>query len=405
MQKERGQKLILAILFLHFLLLGMTQLIEPLYALKLGVTEVVLGIVSGAFGVAGIFLSISSGALSNHLGQRKVIIISSVFWVSVGLLSMLAPPIPWLVAAQLLVGIADLFLWIAAMSYLTSSTPLGEHTKTMSLASALMGLGMVMGPLLGGFIARHFGFRLAFIFVVLISLLGLILAYKLPDVRSATVKQSRFIKRLVNTHRSAWEIMRHNRSVRLAAIVWSLGTASWVAVGSSFYVAYLDSLGYTADVIGMLATLRGGAITLAQFGFSSLAGIFGVILTTLSGVSIGGLALTLTPFLTKVSILALVGCIGHGADRLRNPGMFTIIGENVDQDDQPLAYALLNTSWALTLTLLPPLLGLIVEKSNLSVAFLIVGPFVSIASILLLFWYRRDQKNIQPHENLNPIVN
>ena len=404
MQRNLGRNLILAILFLHFLLLGMTQLIEPLYALDLGVSEVVLGIVSGAFGFAGIFLSISSGALSNHLGQRKVIILSLGFWISVGLLSMAAPPVLWLVAAQVLVGISDLFLWIAAMSYLTSATPLGEHTRIMSMASALMGLGMVVGPALGGYVAQNFGFLLSFISVVLLGLMGLFLAYKLPDVRPSTVKQSKFKHKLIDTHHRAGQILIQNRSVRLAALVWCLGTASWVAVGSSFYLAYLDNLGFSTDLIGLLTTLRGGAITLAQFGFTFLAGNFGVVLTALSGVSLGGLALTLTPFLTKAPVLALIGCIGHGADRLRNPGMFTLIGENVTQDDKPLAYALLNTSWAITLTLLPPLLGWIVEKSKLSVVFFIVGPFVAISSILLLKWYRRDPKKIQPHEILNPIV-
>jgi len=403
MQRDIGRKLILAILFLHMLLLGMTQLIEPLYALSLGVSKIVLGVVSGAFGAAGIFLSISSSALSNHLGQRNVIIISFIFWISVGILSMAAPPVPWLVTAQLMVGVADLCLWVAAMAYLTSSTPFGEHSKIMSLGSALMGFGLVVGPSLGGYVAHYFGFRYSFLIVILFGMTGLILAYKLPEQRISSKERSTFRNILINTHQASLKIMRENRSMRLAAFVWMIGTAGWLAMGYSFYLAYLENLGFSTDLIGMLTTLRAGAIAVVQFGFAFLASRFGVVLTALSGVAIGGFALTLTPFLTRAPILALIGCIGHGADRLRNPGMFTLIGENVEQDSQPLAYALLNTSWAITMTFLPPFLGLIVERTSLSAPFLIIGPLVVISSMLLLKWYQRDPNIIRGRKILNPI--
>ena len=71
-----GSTLILMILFLHFLLLGMTQLVVPLYALSLGASEVVLGVITGAFGVAGILLSILSSVLSDYLGRRPMILVS-----------------------------------------------------------------------------------------------------------------------------------------------------------------------------------------------------------------------------------------------------------------------------------------------------------------------------------------
>jgi sugar phosphate permease len=174
-------------------------------------------------------------------------------------------------------------------------------------------------------------------------------------------------------------------------LVMILGTASWIAVGRSFYVAYLDHLGLSTEVIGLLSTLRSGAMTLAQFSFAFLANHLGTIVTTLSGLAIGGLALMLTPFLTTAPVLALVGCVGSGADRLRSPGMFTMIAEGTDQDSRALAVALLNVAWATTHTVLPPVLGMIVERTTLSVSFLLVGPLVAIFSIVLYVWNRRAE--------------
>ena len=134
--------------------------------------------------------------------------------------------------------------------------------------------------------------------------------------------------------------------MQMAVLVMILGTATWMAMGRSFYMAYLNHLGLSTEAIGLFTTLRAGATTVAQFGFAFLANRLGVVVTILSGVSIGGLALALTPFLTAAPILALVGCLGSGADRLRNPGLLTLIAEGTNQDSRALAFALLNTAWA-----------------------------------------------------------
>ena len=384
-----GSTLILTILFLHMLLLGMTQLVVPLYSLSLGASEVVLGVITGAFGVAGILLSIVSSVLSDYLGRRSMILVSFVFWIGVGVLNLLAPPFLWLVGGQVLVGMADLCLWVAAMAYLTSVTPQGRHAEIMSWGGGLMGLGRAVGPGIGGIVARLVGFQPAFMLVVLLGVLGLVISYKLPSTKLPAAERGAFLERLSLSHRRALGLVRGNRPMRMVVLVMMLGTASWVAVGCSFYVAYLTHLGLSTEVIGLLTTLRAGATTVAQFGFAFLANRLGVVVTTLSGVAIGGLALTLTPFLTTAPVLALVGCLGNGADRLRNPGMFTLIAESTDPDSRSLAFALLNMAWAATTTVLPPVLGLIAERTTLSVTFLLVGPLVAASSILLYVWNRR----------------
>ncbi len=389
-----GSTLVLAILFLHLLLIGITQLVVPLYSLSLGASEVVLGIITGAFGVAGILLSILSSVLSDYLGRRPMILVAFVLWIGVGVSNLLAPPFLWLVGGQVLVGMADLCLWVAAMAYLTGVTPQGRHAEIMSWAGGLMGLGLAVGPILGGVVVRLVGFQPAFMLVVLVGVLGLAISYKLPDAKLPMAERGAFLERLSLSHRRAFGLVRGSRShalgpMRMAVLVMILGTATWMAVGRSFYVAYLDNLGLSTEVIGLLTTLRAGATTVAQFGFAFLANRLGVVVTALSGVAIGGLALTLTPFLTTAPILALVGCIGNGADRLRNPGLFTLIAEGTDPDSRALAFALLNTAWAVTTTVLPPVLGLIAERTTLSATFLLVGPFVAFSSILLYVWNRR----------------
>lgn len=128
-----GGKLILVFLFLHMLLIGMTQLVVPLYSLALGASQVDLGIIVGALGVAGILLSILSSVLSDYLGRRTMISVSFVFWIGAGAVSLLAPPLSWLLWAQILVGLADICFGISGISYLTEITLQGKHAEIQSL--------------------------------------------------------------------------------------------------------------------------------------------------------------------------------------------------------------------------------------------------------------------------------
>lgn len=321
-----------------------------------------------------------------------MISVSFVFWIGAGAVSLLAPPFLWLVWGQILVGVADLCMWVAAMTYLTEIAPQGKQAELLSLGTGLMGLGIMIGPALGGLIGRYLfmGLQPAFMLVVLLGILGLILSYRLPGTKLPTVERGAFLKQLYLSHRGAFALVRRNRPARMAMLVMMLGTASWMAVGRSSYLAYLNHLGFSTEVIGLLSTLRASAMTLAQFGFAFLANHLGAVVTTLSGLAIGGLALTLTPFLTTAPLLALVGSIGSGADSLRNPGVFTMIAEGTDQDSRALAIALLNVAWATTFTVLPPVLGMIVERTTLSVSFWLAGPLVAISSILLYIWNQRE---------------
>ena len=383
-----GIKLVLALLFLHMLLIGMTQLVVPLYSLALGASQVDLGIIVGAFGAAGILLSIPSSVLSDYLGRRTMIAVSFVFWIGAGVVSLLAPPFSWLAWAQILVGLADICFGISGITYLTEITPQGKHVEVQSLGSGLMGLGLVAGPVLGGYIGQFASFQQVFVLVILLGILGLALSYRLPIVQ-LPVGQGAFLEQLIQSHRGALKLIQGNQLVRLAILLTLLGTMSWMTVGPSFYVAYLNHLRLSPEVIGLLTTLRASAGTLARFGFAFLANRIGVVIATLSGFAVGGLALMMTPFLTAVPILALVGCLGEAVDRLRIPGIYTMIADSTDQGSRSLAVALVAVAWAVASTIMPPILGLIAERISLPATFLVAGPLAVLSAILLYAWNRR----------------
>ncbi len=383
-----GVKAILALLFLHMLLIGMTQLVVPVYSLTLGASQLQLGIIIAALGVAGILLSVPSSVLSDCLGRRKIILASFLLWIGTGAVGLLASSLPWLAWVQTLVGLADVCFSVAGITYLTEITPPGKHAGMQTLSTSLMGLGLIIGPALGGHLGRAGGFRSVFGLVVLLGTLGVALSYRLPEVKRPTWEWGTFLERVFLYHRSACVLLWQNGSARLAILLTLLGTASWMAVGPSFYVAYLSHLRLSPEVIGLLATLRAGVAVLSRFGFFLLAKRVGVVVAPLLGLAVGGLTLMMTPFLTNVSILALVGCLGEGADKMRIPGIYTLVAADTDQDNRSLAVALVNVSWAVASAAVPAILGLIADRISLSATFLVAGPFAVLSAILLYTWNR-----------------
>ena len=382
-------KVVLALLFLHMLLIGMTQLVVPLYSLALGASRIELGIIVGALGVAGILLSILSSVLSDCLGRRRMILASFLLWIGTGAMGLLGSSLPWLAWVQILVGLADVCFFVAGIAYLTEITSPGKHAEMQTISTGLMGLGMIAGPALGGHISRVGGFRSAFGLVALLGTLGVALSYRLPEMTDPTGKRGTFLEQVVLHHRDALLLLRENGPVRLAILLTLLGTASWMAVGPSFYVAYLTTLGLSPEIIGLLTTLRASAGTLARFGFAFLSNHIGVVIATLSGFAIGAVALTMTPFLTAVPLLAIVGCLGEAADRLRIPGIYTLVADGTGQRNRAIGVALVNLSWAVASAVTPTVLGLIAERISLPATFLVVGPFAFLSAILLYACERR----------------
>jgi len=384
-----GIRLILALFFIYMLLLGLVSFAVPLYSLELGASQVVLGVIVGAFRLSGILLSIPSSVLSNRSGRRMMILISFFLCAAGGTLDWLARSCLWLIAGQILIGLADVFFTVSGMTYLSELSPEGKQGEVQGLGFGIMGLGSITGSVLGGYMIRSMGFQPTFLFVILLGSLGFALSCRLQKTRPSVTQQKRLFEEILSAHRGALELIRHNAAVLLAILVTLSGTIGWMSIGSTFYLEYVHHLGFPPDIIGLLNALRTGAGTLSRFSFAAVSNGIGVISAALSGIAVGGLTLAMTPFLSSFLLLATVGFLGAIADGLWMPGVFTIVADSTDRDQRALAVALVNIAWAFAGTVTPPILGRIAERTALSATFWVAGPLSIVLAILLYIWKRK----------------
>lgn len=155
--------------FLALLALGLGNLMlaQDLAALNVALPsierdmDVSLGdaqwVVNGYLLVYGMLI-VTAGRLADELGRRRVFLIGGVIFAVASLLAGFAPHIGWLIAARALMGIGSGLM-------LPSATGMGYAVlpQRPELAGGLIvgayGIGMALGPIVGGGLTEFFGWR------------------------------------------------------------------------------------------------------------------------------------------------------------------------------------------------------------------------------------------------------
>jgi len=167
--------------------------ILPFYVEAMGASGRDLGFLMAIFALMQLIFSPMWGALSDRIGRKPVLLIGIVGNALSQLLMGLATQLWMLFAARALAGILSSATLPTAMAYIGDSTSAEKRSGGMGIIGAAMGVGMVLGPGLGGWLAAENlswpFFLAAALSVVVLVFVYFILPESLPIERRATTKQ------------------------------------------------------------------------------------------------------------------------------------------------------------------------------------------------------------------------
>lgn len=169
------------------------------------------------------------GRLSDRVGRRPVLIASQLGTLIGALLTAVALSPLYLVAARLVDGLTGANISVA-QAYLTDVTPPADRAKGMGLVIAAFGLGFIVGPALGAFMAASFGPRITFGCAAVASMGTILLSVfmlkeSLPAEARVSVAKA--------PQRSTFDIVRHPQIARLL-LIGLLGQIAAFALNSVF---------------------------------------------------------------------------------------------------------------------------------------------------------------------------
>ena len=352
---------------------GASQVVVPLWVLTLHPSALAFGIVIGARSLLPFLLSIHGGVLMDRLGARQVML----FFAIVGLfLPILFPVLPWVWAAvflQLLIGLTTTMSWVGAQT-ISGQTMMG-NPAFIGRFSFSNRFGGFFCPLVAGFAWDGFGPWGGFAVMFLCSVLLLISALLLPKHTDAQTSHRPFAIRDVVPR-----VDDYTRALALLAIpavaVVAIGSVLNIATGaiqSSFYLAYLEKIGLSGSLIGILV---------ATANVTALAGTIGVtwLMRRIGGVRllntsvIGSiLAIMVTPFLVTFGPLLLASVLRGWCQGIVQPLMISIPSKAVPRDSQGISVGLRISLNRLVQTLLPLVMGGVVGVIGLEASFVVTG--------------------------------
>ncbi|WP_082560932.1 tetracycline efflux MFS transporter Tet(30) [Devosia sp. Root685] len=233
------------------------------------------------------------GALSDRFGRRPVLLLS-LAGTLIDYLVMALTPLGWvLVVGRAMAGITSANMAVAS-AYITDITPPDQRAQRFGLIGAVMSMGFIIGPVIGGVMGAWW-LRSPFLIAALFNGLNLAVAlFVLPESRKAA--DGIFDWKQLNP--LAPLVWLWNFKPLLPMVIVSVVFGLIAAVPGTIWVLYgAERFGWDSVHMGISLSVFGVSGALAQaFLVGPLTKRFGDLGTLMIGVAFDTLAYTLMAF-------------------------------------------------------------------------------------------------------------
>ena len=146
----------------------------PTLAVKLGAGTSALQWITDAYTLCFAALLIPAGAIGDRFGRRRSLVAGLTLYALGSLAAAFAGSANTLILDRVVMGVGAAFVMPATLSILNSVFPVSERAQAIAAWSAVAGVGIVLGPTLGGALLSHFFW--GSVFLVNIPLVAVALA-------------------------------------------------------------------------------------------------------------------------------------------------------------------------------------------------------------------------------------
>ena len=156
--KKRFMGPMVVLLIIQFLVMvgfGIVIPILPFFVTKLGGGALSVGIFMSAYSVMQFFFAPLWGRLSDRIGRRPVILIGLCGYGLTFIMFGMVNNLYLLIGLRALAGMVSSATLPTSMAYLADITEGVDRSKGMGMIGAAMGMGMIFGPALGGWLGSY----------------------------------------------------------------------------------------------------------------------------------------------------------------------------------------------------------------------------------------------------------
>ncbi|MGC9009455.1 MAG: MFS transporter [Sulfolobales archaeon] len=359
-------------IFILYLSSFLINFILPLYLEAIGYAPLLIGFLVGILGIVRVPLSPTAGLIADIIGRRITLVLGSVF-SSLGIMLLLLKDFSVLILGRVLVGFFGVFLVPIAWALVSEkASVLGASGRIMAIANALSAIAGALAPVVGGYLASTYGYETVIILSAIFFLSVITLVGAAPSERRKGHVDTKIRREIISTLR---RIFRYSI---LLALEWYLLYSYWM-----LFPLYMNNLGYSAEVIGLLMTLESLVYIASQPLIGYLIDKYRpryVLLLTTS--SIYGASLAYIPYCRDLLHIALVLVMIALSSSTIAPVVFARVSE-VSGDLRAFAMGLLFSGGYLGMTLGTIISGYLAQESFYSAYGHLVIPGLIISVIAI----------------------
>ncbi len=189
---------------------GMFLYFEPLYLQQLGANPVLIGSILGGVGVAMAISYLPAGILSDRFGRRPLLQLAWLFGMAATWIMALARSLPLFVLGMGLYGFTS-FVVVPLNSYITQARGRWSVGRTITLISACFNVGVILGPLIGGWIGNRYGLQRTFLVAAWLFLVSTVFIFLISP---QPVEQDR------RSTKTGWKEMINQKYVQYLVMIF-----------------------------------------------------------------------------------------------------------------------------------------------------------------------------------------
>ncbi|OQY35416.1 MAG: hypothetical protein B6I38_01510 [Anaerolineaceae bacterium 4572_5.1] len=363
----------------------------PFYVTDMGGSGASMGILMAIFSLMQFIFSPFWGDLSDRYG-RKTFLILGIFGNGVSMVLMgFATELWMLFAARALAGILSSATMPTAMAYISDSTDEKSRGGGMGIIGAAMGIGMVLGPGIGGMMS-DISLSAPFFLAAGLSALSLLFIWFMLPESLAEENRLKDVKGFQGPQIGAMReaLFSPLGFLFVLAFLLSFGMTNFEGVFGLFADR---KFGYDAKTVGMVLTVIGISSAVVQGALTGPTirrwGDSAVIKTSLVASSVGFLLMLTATNLPTVMLTTGLFVVSNAMLR---PGVASLISKRAEQG-QGIAMGLNNSFMSLGRIVGPIWAGTVLDI-NLSYPY-ITGAFImALGFVAALFFLQREPEQI-----------
>ena len=171
---------------------GMFLYFEPLYLQELGADPLMIGSIMGAIGIVMAISYLPAGYLSDRFGRRPLLRIAWMIGLIATTVMGWSHSLPLFVLGMSIYSFTT-FVTVPLNSYVTHARGRLSVARAITLISAFYNVGVIAGPLIGGWIGDRFGLQRTFQVAAILFVISTIVIFQ---VKSQPVEKHEVSKHL-----------------------------------------------------------------------------------------------------------------------------------------------------------------------------------------------------------------